>query len=309
MWRLKHVFEDEAGSGAAGAGGAAAANAGGAAAGAGPAAGAGASPAGSGSLLSQAAAAQSPEAKAAAAAAADPNAWLPEKFRIFDGEGDAKKLNVEASAKKLAAEGYAPLEKRIGETGAPPEKPEGYKTDGVITALKKAANGAEVKLPEALVKDFNAWAHDAKLTQGQYDKALVGYMGGAQKMIEQAYDTAMSNAQTELVKVWGADGVKPDSAQMKAAYRAYMTYAPATMRTQAEMDKVGNSAVVLQILAAVGKEMGEDTRIHGEGAEGDNINTLMNSQPYWDKKHAEHAATVKKVNEFFARGGKIQRAA
>jgi hypothetical protein len=37
------------------------------------------------------------------------------------------------------------------------------------------------------------------------------------------------------------------------------------------MDKVGNNPIVLQILAAVGAEMKEDTRLHGEGGQGDDI--------------------------------------
>jgi hypothetical protein len=84
-----------------------------------------------------------------------------------------------------------------------------------------------------------------------------------------------------------------------------MTYAPPALRTVAEMDKIGNNPIVLQILAAVGAEMGEDTRLHGEGGQGDDVQKLMNSEPYWNKKHPEHASTVKRVNEFFARGGKV----
>lgn len=319
MWRRKaYVYcypEGGEGAGGAGAGaaGAGAAGAAGGAAGGGSAgggAGAGAGAAGA-TLLSQAGGAAAAGAAAAGAAAADPNAWLPEKFRVFDGEGDAKKLNVEASAKKLAAEGYAPLEKRMGDAGAPPEKPEGYKNEAVLETLKKAAgaNAAGVNLPDEFVKELNAWAHGAKLTQAQRDAALVAYVQGSQKMTEQAFDNAMASAQKELVKVWGAAGVNPESPQMQAAFRAFMTYAPAPMRTQAEMDKVGNNPIVLQILAAVGAEMKEDTRLNGEGGQGTDISTLMNSEPYWNKKHAEHQSTVKRVNEFFARGGKVQRAA
>jgi hypothetical protein len=115
----------------------------------------------------------------------------------------------------------------------------------------------------------------------------------------------MASAQKELVKVWGADGVKPDSPQMKAAHRAFMAYAPPALRTVAEMDKIGNNPIVLQILASVGAEMKEDTRLHGEGGQGDDVQKLMNSEPYWNKKHPEHASTVKRVNEFFAAGGKV----
>lgn len=318
MWRRNpYVYRYPDGGAGTGDGGAAAAGAGAAGAGssgasgqpAGAGTGTGAGAPASGTLLAQAGAAGTGAAAAAAASAADPNAWLPEKFRVFDGDGDAKKLNVEASAKKLAAEGYAPLEKRMGDAGAPPEKPEGYKNEAVLETLKKAAKGADVKLPDEFVKELNAWAHGAKLTQAQRDAAVVAYVQGAQKMADTAFDNAMATAQADLVKVWGADGMKPDSPQMQAAYRAYMAYAPATLRTPAEMDKVGNNPVVLQILAAVGAEMKEDTRLHGEGGQGDDVQKLMNSEPYWNKKHAEHQSTVKKVNEFFARGGKVARAA
>jgi hypothetical protein len=37
------------------------------------------------------------------------------------------------------------------------------------------------------------------------------------------------------------------------------------------MDQSGNNPLVLQILAAVGKEIGEDKRLHGEAAAGDDI--------------------------------------
>jgi hypothetical protein len=208
-----------AGAAGAGAGGAGSGAAGGGSAGGGAGAGAAGAGAGAGAARCSAkpAVAAAAGAAAAGAAAADPNAWLPEKYRVFEGDGDAKKLNVEASAKKMA-EGHTALEKRMGDTGLPPEKPEGYKNEAVLETLKKAAGdkAAEVKLPEAFLKDFNAWAHTAKLTQAQRDAALVAYMQGGEKMVEQAFDNAMASAQKELVKVWGADGVKPDSPQMKA---------------------------------------------------------------------------------------------
>jgi hypothetical protein len=322
MWRPKlYVYRYPDGGDGTGAGGAAAAGAGaagagsgaagGGSAGAGAGAGAGAAAAGTGSLLGGAAAAAGAGAAAAAAAAADANAWLPEKFRVFDGEGEAKKLNVEASAKKLAAEGYSPLEKRMGEGGAPPDKPEGYKTDAVVAALKAKAGdkAGEVKLPESLVKEFNGWAHNAKLTQTQYDKALESYLGGIQQMVDTAFDNAMAKGREELTKVWGADASDPKSAPMQAAVKAFNTYAPATLRTQEVMDKIGNNPVVMQILANIGKEMGEDKRLHGEGAGGENVQAMMNSPAYWNKKHPDHTATVRKVNEFFAAGGKVQQGA
>lgn len=310
MWRPKlYVYRyPEGGEGAAGGGAAAAgaAAAGGGASGQPAGGGNGAAAAGdAGSLLGGAAAAAGAGAAAAAAAAADPNGWAQEKYRVFDGEGDAKKLNVEATAKKIA-EAHGQLEKRMGDTGLPPEKADGYKTDAVLAALKAkaGAKAGEVKLPENLVKEFNGWAHGAKLTQAQYDKALESYLGGIQGMVDTAFDNAMAKGREELTKVWGADASDPKSVPMQAAVKAFNTYAPPALRTQEVMDKIGNNPVVMQILANIGKELGEDKRIHGEGGGGENVNALMNSPAYWNKKHPEHTATVQKVNAFFAAGGK-----
>lgn len=289
----RYVYMEQAGGDAAGGAGGDAAAAGG--------------DKGGQSALAAAAAADATARAAAAAAGADPNAWLPEKFRVFDGEGEAKKLNLEASAKKLAADGYTPLEKRLGGVGAPPEKPEGYKTDGSIATLKAAAGGKDVVLPEAFVKDFSAWAHGAGLSQAQFDKALPAMMGAIPGLIEEHHAGQMKAAQAHLVKVWGADGMKPDSPQMQDAYKAFMQFAPAQFRTAEGMDRIGNDPLVLQVLAAIGQEMREDKRPGGEGAGGEDVQALMNSQPYWDKKHADHLSTVRKVNDFFAKGGKVKR--
>jgi hypothetical protein len=311
--RFPLCYPDGDGSGAgggAGGGAGASAAAGAAAAGDKGAAAAAAGAGDKGTLLAAAAAAgatKPADAAAAAAAAADPLAWLPEKYRVMGADGKA--LDVEASAKKVAA-AHGELEKRLGSVGAPPAKPEDYKTESALEALKKAAPaGTEVKLAPELLKEFNGWAHGAKLTQAQYDSALVSYVQAIDKMVEQSFDNAMQRAQEDLVKVWGKEGLDPKGPQMQSAYRAFMTYAPAQMRTAQVMDQIGNNAVVLQILAAVGKEIGEDARIGGDAGGGEDINKLMNSEPYWSKKHPEHQATVRKVNEFFARGGKVQRAA
>ena len=54
---------------------------------------------------------------------------IPEKYRVFEGEGDDKTFNLEASASKMA-EGYGHLAKRMGNTEAPPDSADGYQLDG-----------------------------------------------------------------------------------------------------------------------------------------------------------------------------------
>jgi hypothetical protein len=124
-------------------------------------------------------------------------------------------------------------------------------------------------------------------------------------MVESAFDSAMATGKAELTKVWGAPDGEAFKANMGHAAKAFNTYMPQAMRTAANMDAIGNHPMVLQMLAAVGKELKEDKLPAGANAGGgEDVNKLMNSQPYWDAKHQEHASTVAKVNEFFAKGGK-----
>ena len=288
MWKRKQVLMDAA-TGEGGGGGAAAA--------------AGAPEP---SLLTAAVGATAPAAGTAPAAtpapnADDPFAWIPEKYRVPGAEG---KPDVLASAQKIN-EARAALEKRMGEGGLPPETADGYKPDGALAALKEKT-GKDVTAPPEMLKDFNAWAHEAKLSQAQYDKALTGFLGGGvQQMIDAAFDRQMATGKAELAKAWGpAEGAKFKES-MTAAVKAFNAYAPAEMRTPAVMDAIGNHPVVLQLLAAVGKELREDKLPNGDNAHaGADIKTLQNSAAYWDAKHPEHASTVAKVNEYYAKGGR-----
>lgn len=176
-----------------------------------------------------------------------------------------------------------------------------------MLAKVKEKTGADVKLDDAQSKAFRDAAHKAGLTQAQYEFVLGQYFEHTQAMVDGAFDNAMAKGQGELVKVWGAPEAETFKGNMLSAVRAFNAYAPAAVRTAQNMDAIGNNPVVVQILAAVGKELKEDTRPGGEGGASDDINTLMNSEPYWNAKHPEHAATVAKVNGFFNKGGKIER--
>lgn len=302
VWR---VFRDAAGDGASGAGtgggtppaasgaGGAQPPAGGAGAGSTDASAGGAG--GEGSLLSKAAGATG------AAAPTGELAWLPEKYRVTAADG---KLDLAASAQKLAT-GHADLEKHLG-AKLTPATADDYKADAVLAKVKEKT-GADVKLDDAQAKAFRDAAHKAGLSQAQYEFVLGEYFNQVQAMMDGAFDNAMAKGQAELVKLWGAPEAETFKGNMASAVRAFNAYAPQAVRTAQNMDAIGNHPVVLQVLAAVGRELKEDRRGPDEGGASDDINRLMNSEPYWNKNHPEHAATVAKVNGFFERGGKIER--
>jgi len=309
------VLMDQAGDAGAGVGagggaaatsgdaGAAGVDAGAAAAGGDKGAGAAAGAAGEGTLLSAAAGAGKDGAAAAGAAAvvADPLATIPEKLRVLGTDG---KLDVSATLAKVN-QVYGQLEKRMGEGGAPPEAADGYKTDAVVAKLKEANGGKDIELPGEFTKEFNAFALKAKLTQGQYDEALTGLMTMVPNLYEEGYQHAMKSGREQLAKVWGADGVKPDSPRMQNAVKAFNRFVPQALRNSETMDAIGNHPVVMQILEAIGAELKEDKSIGGESAGvTSELDTLYSSPAYWNKADPTHDWTVQRVSELMKGGAK-----
>lgn len=300
-----HVFmeaaSDGASSGSTG-GSSAANNAGdGTGGGAGQAAAATAQSGGDPSLLSQALAAANAQAGADAGAAgsADPLAFIPDKFKVngADGQLDAKAT----LAKALAS--YTELEKRVGAGAAPPASADEYKPDAVLAKLKEAT-GQDIKLDDAQSKAFRDTAHKLGLSQAQYEGIVGAYFENVQGMVDTAFDNAMAKGAEALSKAWGAKDGEPFKANMGSAVKAFMKYAPAEMRTQQVMDQIGNNPVVLQVLAAVGKELREDVRPNAGGVGADDIAALQKSEAYWNTKHADHQRVVNKVNAYYQAGGK-----
>lgn len=298
---LWHVFMDAAGDGGSvgGAGVQSDANGATAAAAAGVATAAATAGGQEPSLLAQAATASGAPATQGAAASTDPLAFIPEKYRVNGTDG---KLDLTASAQKVAA-AHAELEKKLGATGAAPATADEYKADAVLAKLKETT-GQDVKLDDAQAKGFRDLAHGLKLSQAQYEGVLGAYFANVQSMVDASFDNAMAKGAEALSKAWGAKDSEPFKANMTSAVKAFMAYAPAEMKTQQVMDQIGNNPVVLQLLAAVGKEIKEDTRPNGGSMGAEDISALQNSEAYWSATHPDHQRVVNKVNAYYAAGGK-----
>ena len=305
--RVKHVFMEAATDGTGGGAGASGAAGSQGAAHGGSGQGAGVQGADEPSLLAAAAAAAAangtstgaPATDGAVGAAGDPLAFIPEKYRVNGADG---KLDLTASAQKVAA-AHAELEKKLGATGAAPATADEYKADAVLAKLKETT-GQDVKLDDAQAKGFRDLAHGLKLSQAQYEGVLGAYFANVQSMVDASFDNAMAKGAEALSKAWGAKDSEPFKANMTSAVKAFMAYAPAEMKTQQVMDQIGNNPVVLQLLAAVGKEIKEDTRPNGGSMGAEDISALQNSEAYWSATHPDHQRVVNKVNAYYAAGGK-----
>lgn len=238
--------------------------------------------------------------QAVTAAGGDPPT-IPDKYKVMGADG---KLDVAATLAKVTP-AYVALEKRMGEGGAPPEKPDGYKTEAVVSKLKEANGGKDVQLPAELTASFAEWAHASKMSQGQFEQSLAGFVSVIPKMVDAAFDSAMARGTEELTKAWGPDGVKPTSAKMKAAANAFNRFAPEALRTQETLGKIGSHPVVMQILAAVGEQLSEDKTPNGEAPGlATELDQLYASKAYWNKKDPTHDATVARVQELMKGGAR-----
>jgi hypothetical protein len=277
-----------AGAGAAGGagsgqgGGAGGAGAGGSGAGAG--AGAGGAAGGEASLLSQGKeGAKADEHVAMPGDENDPSKFIPEKYRVMKGEGDAAVLDPIASAKKLA-DAHAELERRAGSMGLPPEKPTDYKV-----SLPENAPFKIEELEGPLMEKFRADAHAAGYTQKQFDAAVSAHMAGLANFATALSDEGAKIAKQELEADPEWAGAKMPQ-QMKLAYRTFAAFA--TPEEAKEIDRIGNNPIFLKVLARAGAMLGDD-RLKSSGSaaivDESTIEQYMQAgSPYWDANHPDH---------------------
>ncbi len=246
-----------------------------------PAAEAPAAPAAQPSLLA------SVKAEAPAAAPPAGNEWIPEKFRVTNGDA----LDVEASARKLA-ESYAGLEKRVGSGDVPPKSADDY-TVAVPDAFK------EVWQEDDRFKAFKADAIGAGLTQKQFDFVVGKYFNVVPELVQGAAQLDAAKATEELRQVWTTDA--EFKTNVGDALKAFEKYADPADR--ARIDEIGNNPVVLRILAKVGKETQEAGGIPQQAGDtgADSVQDLMRSEAYLNAKHPDHKATSQKVQAYYAK--------
>ncbi len=215
------------------------------------------------------------------------NDWLPEKFRVNNGEA----LDVEASARKLA-ESYAGLEKRVGSGDVPPKSADEYAVT-VPDALKEAWQ------EDDRFKAFKTDALGAGLTQKQFDFVVGKYFDVMPELVQGAAQLDANKAAEELRKTWATDS--EFKANVGDALKAFEKFADPEDR--ARIDEIGNNPVVLRILAKVGKETQEAGGIPQQGANtgADSVQDLMRSDAYLNSKHPDHKTTSQKVQAFYAK--------
>lgn len=225
------------------------------------------------------------QAKPADPAPASPNEWIPEKFRVMNGET----MDVEASAKKLA-ESYSGLEKRVGSGDVPPKTADDY-------AITVPDQFKDVWQEDDRFKAFRADALGAGLTQKQFDFVVGKYFNVVPELVQGSQQIDANKATEDLRATWKTE---PEfKANVADAFKAFAAYA--SPEDQARIDEIGNNPVALRILAKIGKEIGEAGGIPTANAStgADDIQTILKSDAYLNPKNPEHKATSAKVQAYY----------
>ena len=218
---------------------------------------------------------------------------MPEKFRVFQGEGDDATFDLESSTQKLL-DSYAALERRNGA----PESIDEYDIDG--NAIGEDFNFEEFKKDETN-QAFLKSMHAAGLNNSQVQKVLEygmkelipGLVSG-QPVLNQ--EEAINHMQTQ---VW----------QDKAEYAKNMSFANRAYTTLPEglqhkvNERIGNDPVFLEVMALLGQDMREDTPPTEATGIGDSVEVekLMLSDAYKDPKHPEHQKVSQQVQAWYQR--------
>jgi hypothetical protein len=217
---------------------------------------------------------------------------IPEKFLVKGQDGTP---DYKAIFGKMAPS-YTELEKRLGSIGMPPKSAEEYK-------LEKYLPDTHQENTEAM-KPILAKFHEAGLTNKQVQSVM--NLFGEQLAVATASEKASHEAGiTKLKETWG-DAFAQNLTHAKAAISVYGTPEERQLLTS---PKYGNDPVLLQFLAKIGADLGEDRLPNDlQGGAGVDIEALRRSEAYLNSAHPDHKATVAKVNAAY-RGGYKSKAA
>jgi hypothetical protein len=204
-----------------------------------------------------------PAAAAAAAAAAKggaggsalgggaekPESWLPEKFLVKDASG---KVDEGLSARALA-KSYGELQKRLVETGAPPEDADKYE----LTDMPKGFDVAEFR-KDAKTSDFLKGAHSLGMTNKQVNYVINRYLEIAPELAGAAAELSAEEVSAQLRLTWKTDA--EFAGNQALAFKAANKLAQSAGVTFEDLEAggLGNNALFIRLMAALAPQMGED---------------------------------------------------
>ena len=222
----------------------------------------------------------------------EPDNWLPEKFRVTGEDGS---FDLEASSKKLA-ESYKNIEKIKPQNT--PESADGYeiKFDESVGLDEDTFNQL---VSDESAQAFMKQAHENGLSNEQVNFVVGEYLKRMGGMAQADNDFDIEQTKQSLSQLWKTKDEFDHNVQLaQAAFNAFVP-----VKFQQYEHEIGQNPAMMAILAQVGREMQEDSPVSqsiNASIAGD-LETLQQSDAYWDKSHPEHAATSAKVKRAYER--------
>lgn len=208
-----------------------------------------------------------------------PTNWMdsvPDKFKTADG------INTEALFKS-----YSHLETRMGSTGLPPESADKYEVPQVF---------GDAELPEETIQNLKTWAHENGLTQKQMEAVSSDFMETLNEVKESLLEeigyeppeVKIENAKNALLEVYGSEQeVQKNLSLAEKAARAYYN---------GDISEIEhNPAILVQVLAKIGAQIGEDKGHIGGPVQNIDRQKLMASEAFINPFHPEHALVMQQV--------------
>lgn len=179
---------------------------------------------------------------------------------------------------------YGDLAARAGD--APPEKPEGYQYEW--------ADG-EQKADDKDFGSLQAFAHALKMSPQQFKEFIPKSREFTQALADQfkqhyedMYVPTPAKAETALRQVW-QDRAEFDK-QIGFADKAMRSFVKQSGLSPEDASRLGNDPAFIRLMAAIGPELGEDSRINTAAIMSEQSLAEIQAHPgYLNKSHPMHA--------------------
>lgn len=216
---------------------------------------------------------------------------IPEKLRVMKEDGT---FDLEASTAKLA-EGYGNLEKRLGTGDAPPKDPESYDP-------KPERFDMEALKADEQYKGWLKGAHAKGMTNDQVAYVLDSFADRQADIAPNPLLMPLEDFKTAVEPAFAEYGGFQKGIAL--GQRTIRTFVPDV--TAEDLASIPHHPLIAKVLAAVGKELPEDTGTPRVGALSatdfdSEVATLKASEAFNNATHPEHQAAVDKMSSLYAR--------
>ena len=220
---------------------------------------------------------------------------MPAKYVVKDAAGAVD----QAATLAKWSEGHGHLERRMGSGDVPPKTAEEYKVT-VPESLAETIKADELA-NSADFKGFLGKMHGLGLNQQQLDGVVGELLTRSAAKDQRSVEAQVSECAAALAQTWPSQAVREQNIGL--AFKAFNAFADEGDREL--MDQIGNNPIVVRLLAAVGKELQEDTPIVANSPEAksweDQVAELKSQPGYMDRNHPQHAQLMARQEALYAK--------